>query len=363
MATAGAPPQTLLDYWRSTATSIDCDTLDVNVAADLGPFVDCTSNQAIAALELERHEHRELVLKAARLARGMKEKGEWGDVPVEKLGGEIATILLAHTMLPHLTHRVHLQTDPTAAHSTTSTTTSALRLVSLFHALSPIQPASPSLAIDRLCLKIPSTHAGLLAAHQLHQPPHNLTTLATTLFALPQAALAAQVRCAYVAPYVNSLQLHFEPGFAGSEQAARERQLAMQEVRRALAYYDAVGARGKPAVLPASLGSVGECTALVRLGVEHLTVAPGLLREAAATPYELARPSPAEGSDVDGANGANESWEKPLDYLNDKDGFERAFAAANGGREKQKLDHSIRVFVEFQDQLEARVKKALEEMA
>ncbi|KAK7539351.1 transaldolase [Phyllosticta citribraziliensis] len=359
---ATSAPQTLLDYWRSTATSIDCDTLDVSVAADLGPFVDCTSNQAIAALELARHEHRELVLKAARLARGLKEKGEWGDVPVEKLGGEIATVLLAHTMLPHLTHRVHLQTDPAAAHSTSATTTSALRLVSLFHSLSPIQPAPPSIAIDRLCLKIPSTHAGLLAAHHLHQPPHNLTTLATTLFALPQAALAARVRCAYVAPYVNSLQLHFEPGFAGSAQAARERALAMQEVRRALAYYDAVGARGKPAVLPASLGSVGECTALVRLGVEHLTVAPGLLREAAATPYQPGDEEAAT-SDADGVNGVSDSWEKPLDYLDDKEGFERDFAAANGGREKEKLDHSIRVFVEFQDQLEARIKKALEEVA
>lgn len=358
MATAApSPPQTLLDYWRSTATSIDCDTLDVSVAADLGPFVDCTSNQAIAALELERHEHRELVLKAARLARGMKEKGEWGDVPVDKLGGEIATVLLAHGMLPHLTNRVHLQTDPAAALSTPDTTASALRLVSLFHALCPTQPAPRSLAIDRLCLKIPSTHAALLAAHKLHAPPHNLTTLATTLFALPQAALAARVRCAYVAPYVNSLQLHFEPGFAGSEQAARERRLAMREVRRALAYYDAVGARGKPAVLPASLGSVDECTALVRLGVEHLTVAPGLLREAAVTPYEPEGSDHVEKSDVD------ESWEKPLDYLNDKEGFERDFAAANGGREKEKLDHSIRVFIEFQDQLEARVKKALEEIA
>ncbi|KAK7523335.1 transaldolase [Phyllosticta citriasiana] len=353
---ATSAPQTLLDYWRSTATSIDCDTLDVSVAADLGPFVDCTSNQAIAALELVRHEHRELVLKAAQLARELKDKGEWEDVPVNKLGGEIATVLLAHTILPHLTHRVHLQTDPTAALSTTATITSALRLVSLFHLLSPTQPPSPSLAIDRLCLKIPATHAGLLAARHLHGAPHNLTTLATTLFAIPQAALAAQVGCAYIAPYVNSLQLHFEPGFKGSERAARERDVAMQEVRRALAYYDAIGSRGKPAVLPASLGSVDECTRLVRMGVEHLTVAPGLLREAATTPFQ------AGGVEADGDGDAvKETWEKPLDYLNDKQRFERDFAAVNGGREKEKLDHSIRVFVEFQDRLEARVQKALEE--
>ncbi|KAK8207063.1 transaldolase [Phyllosticta capitalensis] len=348
--------QTLLDYWRSTATSIDCDTLDVSVAADLGPFVDCTSNQAIAALELERHEHREVVLKAARLAKSYHAKGEYSDVAVEKLGGEIATVLLAHTILPHLTNRVHLQTDPVAAYSTPATIASALRLVSLFLALSPT-PASPSLAIDRLCLKIPSTHAGLLAAKQLHAAPHHLTTLATTLFALPQAALAAQVGCAYIAPYINSLQLHFEPGFAGSAQATAERELAMQEVRRVLAYYDAVGTRGKPAVLPASLGSVAECTALVGMGVEHLTVAPGLLREAAAASYT---PGQENGH---ASEAVSEKWEKPLDYLEDKEGFEAEFAKANGGREKQKLDHSVQVFVEFQDKLEARVKAALGEVA
>ena len=37
-------------------------------------------------------------------------------------------------------------------------------------------------------------------------------TLATTLFSMSQAILAAEVGCAYVAPYVNQLKVHFEPG-------------------------------------------------------------------------------------------------------------------------------------------------------
>jgi len=37
----------LLDELRSQS-QVDCDTLDVEVAKTLGPFVDCTSNQAIA---------------------------------------------------------------------------------------------------------------------------------------------------------------------------------------------------------------------------------------------------------------------------------------------------------------------------
>ena len=41
-------------------------------------------------------------------------------------------------------------------------------------------------------------------------------TLATTLFTMPQAVLAAEVGCSYVAPYVNQLRVHFEPGYVSS---------------------------------------------------------------------------------------------------------------------------------------------------
>lgn len=42
-------PLTQLDYLR-TKSSVDCDTLDASVAAELGPFVDCTSNQVRQAI-------------------------------------------------------------------------------------------------------------------------------------------------------------------------------------------------------------------------------------------------------------------------------------------------------------------------
>jgi len=41
-------------------------------------------------------------------------------------------------------------------------------------------------------------------------------TLATTLFTMAQAVLAAEVGCTYVAPYVNQLKVHFEMGYASS---------------------------------------------------------------------------------------------------------------------------------------------------
>lgn len=44
------PTQSQLDYLR-TRSLVDCDTLDVSIGKDLGPFVDCTSNQVSSSSE------------------------------------------------------------------------------------------------------------------------------------------------------------------------------------------------------------------------------------------------------------------------------------------------------------------------
>ena len=63
---------------------------------------------------------------------------------------------------------------------------------------------------QRVCIKIPSTWEGLKACRELEAA--GITTLATTLFNIEQAALAGEVGCHYIAPYVNELKVHFEPG-------------------------------------------------------------------------------------------------------------------------------------------------------
>lgn len=78
--------QTLLDVLRSRS-AVDCDTLDASVAQELGPFVDCTSNQAIACFELQEHRHKELLQKAAVLAKELSPK--YPDVKLETLAVEI----------------------------------------------------------------------------------------------------------------------------------------------------------------------------------------------------------------------------------------------------------------------------------
>jgi hypothetical protein len=77
----------LIDHLR-TRSQVDCDTLDATVAAELGPFVDCTSNQAIAYLELCHTRHDDLVREAKELAGSLS--NAYPGVPQEALAVDIA---------------------------------------------------------------------------------------------------------------------------------------------------------------------------------------------------------------------------------------------------------------------------------
>jgi transaldolase len=112
------------------------------------------------------------------------------------------TILLDIQMLPHLTGFVLIQTNPYSAYDTTATIAGARRIVSLFV---DVEPAFDS---ARICIKIPSTWEGMQACRVLRA--EGVNTLATTLFTLEQAQLAAEVGCRYVSPYVNELKVHFD---------------------------------------------------------------------------------------------------------------------------------------------------------
>jgi len=110
---------------------------------------------------------------------------------------------LALLITPHLTGCSHVQTNPADSYSIPRTIASAERIVSLFRHIEPTYDAS------RVCIKIPSTWEGLQACKVLEEK--GIKTLATTLFTIEQAALAGQVGCRYIAPYVNELKVHFDP--------------------------------------------------------------------------------------------------------------------------------------------------------
>ena len=86
--------KSLLDQLR-LRTNVDCDTLDVDVATSLGPFVDSTSNQVIALTELRKPLHVGHARNAGRLAVELQR--QYSDVGVVELAAEIG-VSLQHTM-------------------------------------------------------------------------------------------------------------------------------------------------------------------------------------------------------------------------------------------------------------------------
>lgn len=68
----------------------------------------------------------------------------------------------------------------------------------------------PGFDVARIAIKIPSTWEGMKACYTLQST--GVKTLATTLFSMTQAVLAAEVGCTYIAPYVNELKVHVKAG-------------------------------------------------------------------------------------------------------------------------------------------------------
>ncbi|KAL2049489.1 hypothetical protein ABVK25_010284 [Lepraria finkii] len=77
----------LLGYLRSRS-SVDCDCLDIQVATELGPFVDCTSNQADSYLELLNPQRAALLKNSAALGREIL--SDFPGVSYEELAVEIS---------------------------------------------------------------------------------------------------------------------------------------------------------------------------------------------------------------------------------------------------------------------------------
>lgn len=90
----GAAPSnrsmTALDLLRQH-TRIDCDTLDTSLAARYGPFVDCTSNQAIAHFQLlSEGDAQSTAREAAGLASQWKSNAAFEGVDAVLLAVEAA---------------------------------------------------------------------------------------------------------------------------------------------------------------------------------------------------------------------------------------------------------------------------------
>ncbi|KAB8076452.1 transaldolase [Aspergillus leporis] len=320
--------QTGLDVLR-TRTIVDCDTMDKEVAKTFGPFQDCTSNQAIAYGELSKPEHRELITSSISEAKNLLSR--FSGLSLEDLAIEIAMVKLSLRIAPHIRGYVHIQTNPYYSYSVEKTIVNALRIIQLF------QHLQPGFEQSRVCIKIPSTWEGMMACRALEQA--GVHTLATTLFTLTQAVLAAEVGCTYIAPYVNQLKVHFEPGFTDPNKLL-PLCVAIQK------YYESV--KAKTQVLPASLTSTDEIFAVA--GVHHITIAPNLLAQ-------LARPDavPQIQSLFDYSAPAALPT-SPLSFVNDESAYRLAFTRDHHGASEEKLTQAVNIFCDMQDKLVQLVK-------
>ncbi|KAK4149933.1 hypothetical protein C8A00DRAFT_37464 [Chaetomidium leptoderma] len=355
----------LLDQLR-TLSAVDCDTLDVEVAAKLGPFNDCTSNQAIAFAELSRLDsdgkplHRKLIAESLLIAHWQVGVGKQTDATLEELAVELMMVGLSLRIVPHTTGYLHVQTNPKLAYSIQKTIKNAERIIYHFKQLAPIDT-------KRICIKIPSTWEGLQACRELEKK--GINTLATTLFSLEQTALAAAVGCRYIAPYVNELRVHFDPSYTDTNPS-----LAL--CGAAQHYLDARPVVPKTQVLAASLTSVEQVMQLA--GIHHITVSPPLLAELAATPAAgwagaavigreavVSNASTPINSDLGSADselesklGAESGSRLEGAVLEDEGLWRMAFTRAGGGGSEVKLVQAINIFADMQDRLEDMARAA-----
>ncbi|QSZ36571.1 hypothetical protein DSL72_006451 [Monilinia vaccinii-corymbosi] len=320
-------PQNLLELLRSR-TVVDCDTMEFDVANSLGSFTDCTSNQAIAFFELQKPENKSLLDETLETAK--KLLGGYKNVSYPELAVEVAMVKLQLAIASVVTGFVHVQLNPYHSYDTKKMIEDAGRIISLFNHL------DPSFDTERICLKIPSTWEGIQACKTLEAS--GMTTLGTTLFTIEQAALAGEAGCTYVAPYVNELKVHFEAGYRFVDtNKAHELCLEIQQ------YYRRNNHRTK--VLPASLTNIDEVMMLA--GVDHITIAPALLRELAATPVEGYAVKSIFDKSFEG-----ETVPSSMNFASESD-WRIAFTRSGKGEGERKLSQAINIFCDMQTQLEA----------
>lgn len=124
------------------------------------------------------------------------------------------------TVAPLVTGVIHVMANPKLSYSTSGIIESGKRAFptpttwyssrdthrSFFWAgiASLCRRFEPSFDQSKLCIKVPSSWEGLQACKILKSL--GIQTLATTLFTLEQAILAAEVGCIYVSPFLHELK-------------------------------------------------------------------------------------------------------------------------------------------------------------
>ncbi|KAG9630689.1 transaldolase, partial [Aureobasidium melanogenum] len=328
--------KTLLSELR-LRSAVDCDTLDVEVAQALGPFVDCTSNQAIVNIELQKPKNEPLIIESIQQAKQLYPQYA-SEATFEQFASEVLAVNLSARMIPYLTGRALIQTNPYHAYSTAATIANAKRIIAIYKTVLPEFPS------NRICIKIPSTWEGIAACKVLEQ--QGIVTLATTLFSMEQAAAAHLAGCSYIAPYVNELPVHFVPGHVDNDKG-------FSLTRSCQSLYSRL--HSKTLVMPASLTSVDECLHLA--GAHHITISPPLLAALASTPFSASTFSNSPrffDQEVVGNQDNNDA--ALLEAASREDGYRIRYTRCKNGAAEKKLVDAINIFSDFQDGIEELVR-------
>ncbi|KAI0801261.1 aldolase [Fomes fomentarius] len=311
--------------------AVDIDSMDPTVAEHFTKagvkFTDMTSNQAFVSIESARPERADLVKTAIAQIKATEPTADLETQVLDAV--DLITVLLGKSVFPYLSGRVHAQTSPLKADDIDATIKHAQKLVSLFEA--------NGVPRDRVCIKVPSTPEGILACKSLQA--QGISTLATSLFSVPQAIASHQAGCLYIAPWLNELRVHFEPSLWKEYADTAKEHPQASIIREITKLYKELGS--KTLVMPASIVTGKEAFALLSLNPDHLTLSSVVLEQLIATPFVES----AGGTEANGA--ADTSDVKTVDYLADNAKVLRERLAAQT-EPSRKLADALKVFGEFE---------------
>ncbi|CAG8949078.1 hypothetical protein HYFRA_00002207 [Hymenoscyphus fraxineus] len=324
----------LLEELRALS-QVDLDSVDIEVAKNLGPFVDSTSNQADFYFELSKPKRLSVLKTSIALAKNILH--EYPSVTLVELGVELSMCFVALEVVPYISGSIHIMANPTYSHSTSNIIENSKRIASFCRRL------NPSFDLSRLCIKVPSTFEGLQACRQLKDM--GIRTLATTLFTMEQAILAGEVGCVSISPFVHELRVHFDESYQDEDPNFL---LCVQAQK----YYEENSYETR--VKACSVVSIEEVMLLA--GVNALTIAPSLLEELKQvewTERSVNGHSLFLGRETEIGNMDSKT------FINNEKEFRERFGKSQGGKGEKKTEEAIQLFCEFQTKCEELLKPLL----
>ncbi|KAI0815549.1 hypothetical protein GGR55DRAFT_675166 [Xylaria sp. FL0064] len=310
--------------WLRSKSQIDFDSQDAELSQSLGPFVDCTSNQIDGYFEAILPRRAELVKSSALLAEELL--SGFPGVTYEQLAVEVSLTNISLTLAPHITGSILVMANPVFACSIEKVYENAKRI----HAIT--RKLQPSFDLARLCIKVPATWEGLQACRQLRDI--NIKTLATTMFTLEQAILAAEAGCIYVSPFGHELRALLDEKYTDDGPYLNV-SLEAQKYYQTHSYPTRVKAAG--------LNSVEEV--LLLSGVEAITIPAKVLKSLATTEADE---ETLKKKSLFNTTEYQTLYLEKVSFIDDENKYREAFGKRNNGKGQERTTQAIEIFCEYE---------------